>query len=77
MLSTITYAELRGSPGKIIILRNDFPSDTCYVWCGRTMGWLPTGALAASHCVEYESMRKAHKAARVAVLQPCRRPIVN
>lgn len=77
MLSTITIAEPRDARGKLVLLRSDFPNDTCYVWCGHAMGWLPNGALTASHRAEYTTMRKARKAARVAVLQPCRQSNTN
>ena len=63
-LSTVTLCEPEYAPGKLVLIRADFPdTDRQFVWCGRSLGWLPFKTTSNAYFHLFSSEAKAQKAA--------------
>ncbi|MCX7428795.1 MAG: hypothetical protein NTW96_24610 [Planctomycetia bacterium] len=69
--SIVTIAEPEYAPGKFVLLRLDHPHrDRWFVWCGRSMGWLPFKETSNAFFHRFPSTEAAEKAIKKALTLP-------
>lgn len=70
-VSAVTIAEPKYAPGRYIIIRSDFPElDHKYVWCGRSLGWLPKNLTTRLYQESYRSVDEAAEVAERYITWP-------
>ena len=70
-LAAVTIAEPSEARGQFFLIRTDFPeADRRFIWCGRSLGWLPANSTTRVYRHLYPSMQAAEKAAERYVSWP-------
>jgi hypothetical protein len=73
-VSIVTAAEPPYAPGQFALVRVDHPDlDKPFVWCGRSMGWLPFLTTSTVFIKLYDSFSTAQTAAEKYVSLPLRK----
>jgi len=63
-VSAIVIAEPEYAPGKFVLIRVDQPHpDRRFIWCGRSMGWLPFKTTSNAFFRFFSSADEAQEAA--------------
>lgn len=62
-VSTVVVAEPEYAPGRFVLLRADLPDmDRWFVWCGRSLGWLPLKTTSSAYVHLFASEEEAFAA---------------
>ena len=60
----VIVAESPYSPGKLALIRFDLPNpERSFVWCGRSMGWLPLKETSSVYVRLFDTEEAAYDAA--------------
>ena len=71
--TVVTFAEPEYAPGKVVLIRCDTPHlDRNFVWCGRSMGWMPMQQTSSAFFRLFDSEGAAAEAAQQYVTLPLR-----
>jgi len=74
-LSIVILAEPEYAPGKTVLIRLDMLSDRQFIWCGRSLGWLPfkttSNAFFCFFSSDDAAQRAADKYVKLPVQEEC------
>lgn len=63
-VSTVVIAQPDHAPGRFALLRAELPDlDHWFVWCGRSLGWLPLKTTSSVYVRLFSSWEEAQEAA--------------
>ena len=76
--AVVTFAEPEYAPGKLVLIRFDMPhADRHFIWCGRSMGWMPFKETSNAFFHLFDSEEAAAEAAQQYVTLPLREEIAD